>query len=151
MSMQPEKVEALVGAAIGRLRDCGMRRTAGLEALLRHMASCHRPATLADLQAVPTLTALDQATVYRLVSKLEQSGLVRRLGLHDRAPHFQLVVPGHHHDYLVCTECGKIEDLPLHCPVEALEHEIMKKSGYRKVYHELEFFGVCPECALRTA
>jgi Fur family ferric uptake transcriptional regulator len=110
------------------------------------MATRHRPATLAELAQAPGLDGLDQATVYRLVMKLEVSGLVRRLGLHERSTHFQLVIPGHHHDYLVCTQCGKIEDLDLRCPVEALEKGIMEQHGYRGVYHELEFYGVCPQC-----
>jgi Fe2+ or Zn2+ uptake regulation protein len=147
LSAEPAKVEELVESCIAQLRSRGLRRSAGLEALLRQMAARHRPATLAELQQVPHLTARDQATIYRLVMKLEEAGLVRRLGLHDRAMYFQLVVPGHHHDYLVCTHCGKIEDLDLTCPVEQLEKEIMKTRGYRKVYHELEFYGVCPECA----
>ncbi|MGI8602616.1 MAG: Fur family transcriptional regulator [Verrucomicrobiales bacterium] len=146
MSAEPGKVEALVEECVAQLRTRGLRRTKGLDALLRHMAVRHRPATLADLQDVPGLAGHDQATIYRLVTKLEEAGLVRRLGLHGRAMFFQLVVADHHHDYLVCTACGKIEDLDLRCPVEALEKEIMKSRGYRSVYHELEFYGLCPAC-----
>ena len=32
--------------------------------------------------------------------------------------------------------------------VEALEAEIAKKSGFINLDHELEFFGVCPSCAV---
>ena len=146
LSENPAKVEALIEDCVAQLRARGLRRSRGLDALLRHMASHHRPTTLADLARMAGLRKLDQATVYRLVIKLEQAGLVRRLGLHERATYFQLLVPGHHHDYLVCTDCGKIEDVEIHCPAEALENRIMAKTGYRKLYHELEFFGICPEC-----
>lgn len=141
------EVSTLVETAVNQLRSSGLRRSRGLDALLNHMAANHHPATLADLARVSSLAGLDQATIYRLVMKLESAGLVRRLGLHDRATYFQLVVPGHHHDYLVCTSCGKIEDINLSCPVEPLEREVMKRSGYTRLYHELEFFGVCPACA----
>jgi len=143
----PHQLTSLVETCVAQLRSRGLRRSQGLDALLHHMADHHRPATLADLARVPSLANLDQATIYRLVMKLESAGLVRRLGLHERATYFQLVVPGHHHDYLVCTACGKIEDVELTCPVEPLEREIMARSGYSHVYHELEFFGVCPDCA----
>lgn len=143
----PHETASLVETCVDQLRSRGLRRSKGLDALLRHMAAHHRPATLADLSKVRSLAGLDQATIYRLVMKLESAGLVRRLGLHDRATYFQLVVPGHHHDYLVCTSCGKIEDVELSCPVEPLEREVMARSGYTRVYHELEFFGVCPACA----
>ncbi len=139
-------VAALVESCVEQLRARGMRRSRGLVSLLEHLAAHHHPATLAELNQVEDLRELDQATVYRLVMKLEEAGLVRRLGLHERATYFQLVVPGHHHDYLVCTGCGKIEDVDMVCPVEELERKIMKKSGYRQVYHELEFYGLCPDC-----
>ncbi len=147
----PGEIDSLVENCVAQLRQRGLRRSRGLEVLLRHLAEHHRPVTLGELAAVPGLDGLDQATIYRLVMKLEETGLVRRLGLHDRSMYFQLVVPGHHHDYLVCTQCGKIEDLAIHCPVEALEREIMESSGYRQVYHELEFYGVCPACAAAAA
>lgn len=146
----PRQVDSLVETCVDQLRARGMRRSQGLDALLHQMAAHHHPATLADLARVDSLAGLDQATIYRLVMKLESAGLVRRLGLHDRATYFQLVVPGHHHDYLVCTVCGKIEDIELTCPVEPLEREVTARSGYRHVYHELEFFGVCPACARAT-
>ena len=146
-AQSPREVKSLVETCVEQLRARGLRRSQGLDALLHHMAAHHHPATLADLARVDSLAGLDQATIYRLVMKLESAGLVRRLGLHDRATYFQLVVPGHHHDYLVCTACGKIEDIELTCPVEPLEREVMARSGYTRVYHELGFFGVCPQCA----
>jgi Fur family ferric uptake transcriptional regulator len=30
--------------------------------------------------------------------------------------------------------------------VHELEEEIRQKTGYRNLYHELEFFGLCPAC-----
>jgi Fe2+ or Zn2+ uptake regulation protein len=149
LSEDPAKVEALIEDCVGKLRARGLRRSAGLEALLRHLARHHHPATLGELARAPGLRKLDQATIYRLVMKLENAGLVRRLGLHERATYFLLLVPGHHHDYLVCTDCGRIEDVEIHCPAEGLEDRIMARTGYRGLYHELEFFGVCPDCLAR--
>jgi Fe2+ or Zn2+ uptake regulation protein len=31
--------------------------------------------------------------------------------------------------------------------VHHLEEEIREKTGYKNLYHELEFFGICPACA----
>ena len=88
----------------------------------------------------------DKATVYRLLTRLETHGIIRRLGLHNRSAYYSMLFPGHHDDYLICTECGAIEKLDLACPVEKLEAQISRESGFRKLYHELEFFGVCPAC-----
>lgn len=145
--MNSKEITRHVQDCIARLRERGARRTRALELVIEELAKRGRPVTLADLSASPELKVqCDPATVYRLVMKLEEHGLVRRLGLHERATYFQLVIPGHHHDYLVCTECGKMEEIDMACPVHALEEKLAKTSGYQRIYHELEFFGICPQC-----
>ncbi len=126
-----------------------MRRTRALEVVIEELARRGKPSTLAEMSGTPLVKMqCDPATVYRLVMKLEEQGLVRRLGFHERSSYFMLVIPNHHHDYLVCTQCGAIEQLDMACPVHALEKKLEKQSGYSGIYHELEFFGVCPACTL---
>ena len=137
----------LVQDTITRLRDSGMRKTKALVELVETLADESRPMTLAELCASKRLVDLcDKATVFRLLQKFEDKGVVRRLGLHERAAYFVLLVPGRHSDYLICTSCGTIEAIKAPCPVHALEDEIREKTGYQNLYHELEFFGVCPAC-----
>ena len=133
---------------IDRLREAGMRKTKALVELIETLAEAETPHTLAELCASERLVDLcDKATVFRLLHKLADHGVVRRLGLHERAAYFVLLVPGKHSDYLICTSCGSIEAIKAPCPVHALEDEIREKTGYQNLYHELEFFGVCPKCA----
>ncbi|NNC88498.1 MAG: helix-turn-helix domain-containing protein [Akkermansiaceae bacterium] len=137
-----------LGSAIDRCRAAGLRRTKALEELLATLLDAARPMTLAELAASPRLvTQCDKATIYRLLHRLTDKGLVRRLGLHERAAYFALVVPGQHRDYLICTECGSIAPVDAPCPVHDLEDEIRAKSGFQNLYHELEFFGTCPDCS----
>ena len=89
----------------------------------------------------------DKATVFRLLQRLTEKGMVRRLGLHERAAYFTLLLPGVHRDYLVCTDCGSIKAIEAPCPVHQLEDEIRRETGFVDLYHELEFFGRCPKCA----
>ena len=103
-----------------------------------------RLAELAESESLAT--QCDKATVYRLLLRLEAQGVIRRLGLHERSAFFIFLYPGEHHDFLICTDCGKIEEIGMACPVEALENEVAGKFGYRGIYHELEFFGLCPAC-----
>ncbi len=133
--------------AVERARTAGLRRTKALEDVLRMLIAAQRPLTLADLAGSKELASgADRATVYRLLMKLEERGLIRRLGLHDRSAYYTIIHPGEHNDYLICTRCGTIEKLDISCPVEALENEIERQSGFKKLYHELEFFGLCPRC-----
>lgn len=133
--------------ALLRCRSAGLRRTRALEAVLQRLMSATRPLTLADVAGSPGLkVGCDKATVYRLLTRLEAHGIIRRLGLHNRSAYYSMIFPGRHDDYLICTECGAIEKLDLACPVEKLEAQISRDSGFRKLYHELEFFGICPAC-----
>ena len=133
---------------IDRCRAQGMRRTKALEQLVATLMESQRPMTLAELAESERLsTQCDKATVFRLLQRLAEKGIVRRLGLHERAAYFTLLLPGRHQDYLICTECGTIETVKAPCPVHALEDEIREKTGYRNLYHELEFFGTCPSCS----
>jgi Fe2+ or Zn2+ uptake regulation protein len=131
-----------------RARSGGLRRTKALQELLATLLQADRPVTLAKLETSRSLATLcDKATIYRLLHRLADAGIVRRLGLHERAAYFALVIPGEHRDYLICTECGKIAPIDAPCPVHDLEAEIRRDTGYRNLYHELEFFGTCPTCA----
>jgi Fe2+ or Zn2+ uptake regulation protein len=141
-------MSAVVKETIQRLREAGLRRTKALEELITTLLENERPMTLSELAASDRLaTQCDKATVFRLLQRLTEHGVVRRLGLHERAAYFTLLVPGRHSDYLICTKCGSIEAIQAPCPVHQLEEEIREKTGYRNLYHELEFFGVCPKCA----
>ncbi|MCE2959666.1 MAG: Fur family transcriptional regulator [Akkermansiaceae bacterium] len=141
-------METPLKQVIARCRDLGLRRTKALEELILTLMENPRPMTLAELSTSKRLTGLcDKATVYRLLQRLTEHAIIRRLGLHERAAYFTLLQPGKHSDYLICTGCGKIEAIQAPCPVHNLENEIREKTGYQGLYHELEFFGTCPRCA----
>ncbi len=137
----------LVEQVIKRLKTKGFRRTEALASLLTEMARSHRPMTFAELGSLTSLAGRDQATIYRIIVKLDEAGVLRRLGFRDRAAHYQLIIPGHHHDYLVCKSCGTVAEVDVPQPLEPLEKEIAAQSGWKAVEHELEFFGVCPSCS----
>ncbi|MFM2221434.1 MAG: hypothetical protein RLZZ553_1182 [Verrucomicrobiota bacterium] len=138
----------LIKDLVERCRATGLRRTKALEQLLVTLAEADRPMTLSELSHSERLSdQCDKATVFRLLQRLAAIGIIRRLGLHERAAYFTLLIPGRHQDYLICTECGSIQPIQAPCPVHQLEREISEKTGYKNLYHELEFFGVCPACA----
>ncbi|MDA0767029.1 MAG: transcriptional repressor [Verrucomicrobia bacterium] len=133
---------------LARCRSAGLRRTKALEELIEALHDSGEPVTLSDLSDSPRLASLcDKATLYRLLHRLTDKGIVRRLGLHERAAYFTLIIPGEHRDYLICTQCGSIASINAPCPVHELEQEIRTTTGFQGLYHELEFFGICPKCA----
>lgn len=137
-------VEGLVAAA----RSRGLRKTALLVALFKLLLRLEKPVSVHTIQADPAIgDGCDTATVYRLLGRLEERGIVRRIGSHERSTHYVLNHGHCHREYLICTECGSVEALDFPCPVDRLEQSIAEKTGYRRLYHELQFFGVCPKCA----
>jgi Fur family transcriptional regulator, ferric uptake regulator len=138
----------LLCQSLEKARSEGLRMTPALENVLRILIESETPLTLGDITESEKLTChADRATVFRLLTKLEKLSIIRRLGAHDRAAYYTLLLPDAHNDYLVCTECGTIKRLEIDCPVEALEAQVAKKSKFTHIYHELMFFGTCPECA----
>ncbi|MBK1833784.1 Fur family transcriptional regulator [Roseibacillus ishigakijimensis] len=132
---------------LARAKEAGLRKTKALQAVVTALAEEGTPMPLNDLEKAPGVAGLcDRTTLFRLLNRLSEHGLVRRLGLHERAAYFTLAMPGGHHDYLICKDCGSVEILELACPVKELEEEVARTSGYRNLYHELEIYGVCPAC-----
>jgi|TARA_B100001540_G_C15387625_1_gene452972 Fur family ferric uptake transcriptional regulator len=144
-----KEIQDRIDWAIQTCSERGLRKTNALRELLKVLITFQEPLTLADLCESDGLSnQCDRATVFRLLGRLLDKGIIRKLGFQERAAYYIFSYPGEHNDYLVCTDCGKIETLSLkYCPVEALEKEVMKNSGFSGIYHELEFFGQCPACA----
>ena len=97
--------ESRLDWAIRTCRERGLRRTKAMQELLRLLIDSDRPLTLAELcGAEPLVDQCDRATVYRLLGRLEEKGIVRRLGFRERAAYYVFCFPGEHHDYLLEQE-----------------------------------------------
>ncbi len=137
-----------VESLVEHCRSKGLRKTALLVALLRLFLNSIKPISVQAIQSDSSIgDSCDTATVYRLLGRLEERGIVRRIGSHERSMHYVLNLGHNHREYLICTQCGGVEVLDFPCPVDTLEQKIARKTGYQHLYHELQFFGVCPKCA----
>lgn len=139
-------VERTLPALLADCRAAGLRRTQLLKHVLKVLVDRKEPVSIQQLLSARGIAGTcDPTTLYRLLQRLEEKGLVRRIGLHERAAHYTLP-QDHHHDYVVCGSCGEVEVLAMKCPVEQLEREVGRRTGFKGVYHELLFYGVCPQC-----
>ncbi len=57
---------------------------------------------------------------------------------------------GEHHDHLICTRCGRIQEFFLP-QLEALQEEIARQYGFKPLDHRLEIYGLCEECQASRA
>ena len=90
------------------------------------------------------LPRISLATVYRNLEWLCQQGIVQKIEVGGRQKRFDGTVDLHYH--IRCIACGRVDDVDM-IPIETLEMDLSKKSGYTVKGHRLEFWGVCPGCA----
>jgi Fur family ferric uptake transcriptional regulator len=134
------------------LRRKGLRMTANRHAILRALLEAESPMSLEQIQTaggkhVPDGDAPDFATVFRMMTLLEELKLARKVNLGRASSFYELTDSDHHRDHLVCTDCGQVTPLEGMCPVERLERQIARKHGFTQLTHSLEFFGLCGDCS----
>lgn len=135
-------------------RAHGLRRTRCLERTLKYLREKTTPVSIQEMtgpQGIPC--DCDTATVYRILSRLTEHHIVRRVGLHERAAHYILTNEANL-SYKVCLSCGTIQPVPgyqdktfnsamaqsedsLHSP-----HE----ETFRPVFCEMQLYGYCASC-----
>lgn len=81
------------------------------------------------------------ATVYRVLTQFETAGLLVRHHFEGDKSVFELN-QGHHHDHLVCLQCGKVEEF---CDpdIEKRQEKIAKEHGFAIREHSLYLFADC--------
>ncbi|MCK9508335.1 MAG: ferric iron uptake transcriptional regulator [Pigmentiphaga sp.] len=85
------------------------------------------------------------ATVYRVLTQFEQAGLLLRSQFDTGKAVFELN-EGDHHDHLICTNCGRVEEF-FDPEIEKRQHEVVKERGFTLTGHELSLYGICKVCA----
>jgi Fur family transcriptional regulator, ferric uptake regulator len=128
--------------AQAELRSAGYRPGAAGTLVLDHLESqdcCRGAQEIFDALSTGG-SKVGLASVYRMLERLDERGLVQRIDLGDGAPRDA----GHHH-HLVCGACGKVEpfaDRRLEQAIEAVE----ERSGYSVVAHDVVLRGACADC-----
>ena len=89
------------------------------------------------------------ATVYRVLTQFEASGLVTRHNFEGGHSVFELD-QGDHHDHLVCVKCGEVKEFVDEI-IEARQQEIAKQANYKMTDHALNIYGLCPACQDATS
>lgn len=85
------------------------------------------------------------ATVYRTLKLFAESGIAREIHFGDNQTRYEHVAEGEHHDHLVCTRCGAIQEFENEV-IERLQQEVADQFGYQVETHKLELYGICPKC-----
>ena len=89
------------------------------------------------------------ATVYKTLDLLKELGEVLEIGLRDDS-HYDGNKP-YPHPHLICTKCQRIIDGELDVAVRNIVQEVEHNFGFQIQRHQLDFYGVCPDCQARSA
>jgi len=81
------------------------------------------------------------ATVYRVLTQFEQAGLLERHHFESGKAVFELNA-GHHHDHLVCVNCGRVEEF-YDAEIERRQAKIAKERGFAIQEHALYLYAEC--------
>jgi len=84
------------------------------------------------------------ATVYRTLSLLEDAQMVTSLSFGAQGKKYELGAKKHH-DHLICTLCGTITEF-VDEEIEARQHLITKKLGFKMCDHSMQIYGICKNC-----
>lgn len=88
------------------------------------------------------------ATVYRTVQLLVELDVLSKLNLDDGFVRYEMNDHDgdqHHHHHLICSECGRIDEVREDL-LESIEAEIERKYEFQIKDHKLKFFGLCKAC-----
>jgi len=131
---------------IVKLRESEYRLTPQRVELIRLIAASDGHPSAARLYSLikvqfPTMSL---ATVYKTLDLLKELGEVLEIGLRDDS-HYDGNKP-YPHPHLICTKCQKIMDGELDSAVRNIVQEVEKNFGFQIVKHQLDFYGLCPDC-----
>jgi Fur family ferric uptake transcriptional regulator len=85
------------------------------------------------------------ATVYRVLMQFEQAGLLTRSNFESGKAVYELN-EGQHHDHLVCTACGKVEEF-YDPEIERRQSAVAAARNWILQDHAMSLYGLCASCA----
>jgi Fur family ferric uptake transcriptional regulator len=89
------------------------------------------------------------ATVYRVLTQLEEAGILARHTFNTGKAVFELN-EGKHHDHLICLDCGRTDEFN-DPTIEKRQKAVAESLGYVLRDHEMALYGYCPKCATKRS
>jgi len=87
------------------------------------------------------------ATVYRVLTQFEQAGILERSHFESGKAVYELN-EGKHHDHLICTSCGRVEEF-YDAEIERRQQMISTDKGWILQDHAMSLYGLCADCKSR--
>ena len=129
-----------------RLRACGQRLTAPRRTILRAALHVDGSFTAEDLLAEARREdrMISLATVYRTLSLVEETGILRKAVGEDARRHYEIDKPGAPEAVLECQDCGKKLPLDAAC-LDLRERYLVKQLGFAANQISLRIRAACEQ------
>lgn len=140
----------LLQEALDHLCDGGLRITQQRTVILKYLIEKrnHPTAEMIFTDIKAECDGMSLATVYNTLELFVKKNLVIEIAAPDEKQHFDYFVHPHYH--VICTNCGKIEDV-FDYPFNNVEADAAKKTGYKVSHSLMEVYGLCPACQILLA
>ncbi len=135
---------------IDELKSTGLKATLPrLKILDVFQKSTQRHLTAEDVFRVllEDRTDIGLATVYRVLTQFEQAGILSRSHFESGKAVYE-INEGHHHDHLICTSCGRVEEF-YDAEIEKRQQIVAKAKGWILQDHAMSLYGLCADCAVK--
>jgi Fur family ferric uptake transcriptional regulator len=126
------------------LSKLGLRQTRQRKIILDAVLSSprHVDAETIALVAKTLDKSIGLATVYRTLKMMTDAKILIERRFTDARACFEFSDEEHHHDHLICNQCGEIVEF-LDESIENRQVEIARNLGFNLVRHKMELFADC--------
>lgn len=133
--------------ALNILAEAHHRITKPRLQILKAVLKMQKPFSAADVLKGLKDQSADLVTIYRNLAAFETAGLICRCDFTDETAQFILSEPGHdhHHHHIICRSCRRVQALEI-CVLKEQE-KALRKLGFTKLQHRIEFSGLCRACS----
>lgn len=128
------------------LKAANLKTTKKRMIILSVLNNSDSPLTSEDiLEQASKEVNINLSTVYRALNALTEKNILLKQLSNDGKTYYQINNREHKHQ-LICSLCNKVV-LVNCCPLKKFENDLCDETGFTITSHNLEFTGICPECA----
>lgn len=131
------------------LKSVSMKATKKRIMILESVRTSPSPVTAEDIyEKLSQSLDISLSTVYRALNAMSDKGIIIKSVRQDGKTYFHFNDHQHKHE-LICSVCHRSVDVE-DCPFDEISRKIAQKTGFVITGHNMEFTGICPNCAGKT-
>lgn len=131
------------------LKPVSMKATKKRIMILESVRTSPSPVTAEDIyEKLSQSLDISLSTVYRALNAMSDKGIIIKAVRQDGKTYFHFNDHQHKHE-LICSVCHRSVDVE-DCPFDEISRKIAQKTGFVITGHNMEFTGICPNCAGKT-